>query len=64
MAITKKGIPIKYVSIVQELYQEVETNIRICERDTTNFPIMIDLHQGSALGLFFLQQPAVLHEIT
>ena len=31
-AITKKGIPQKYINILQDMYQQTKTNIRTCGR--------------------------------
>ena len=48
---TKKSISKKYINIVQDMYQEVKTNVKTkaCEGATEDLPIMIVIHQDSAL---------------
>ena len=48
----KKGVPIKYIDIIRDMYDEVVANVRICGGITSDFLITIGLHQGSALSLF------------
>ena len=46
-----KGIPLKYVSIIKDMYEGVVTNVRTCG-GTDEFPITIVVQQGSALSPF------------
>ena len=43
----KKGVPIKYIHIIKDMYDRVVTNVRICGGITSDFSITIGLHQGS-----------------
>lgn len=61
-ALKKKGVPRKYIEIIQDMYDGVETNVRTCGGVTKEFPLRIGLHQGSALSPFLFA--AVLDEIT
>jgi len=49
----KKRVPIKYIDIIKDMYNEVVANIRTCRGLTSDFRITIGLHQGSALSPFF-----------
>ena len=40
----KKAVPLKYVSIIRDMYEEVVTNVRTCGGLTDEFPITIGLH--------------------
>ena len=44
----KKGVPIKYIDIIGDMYDGVVANDRTCRGITSNFSIAIGLHQGSA----------------
>ena len=44
----KKGVPIKYIDIIKDIYDEVVANVRTCGGMTSDFSITIGLHQGSA----------------
>ena len=48
----KKRVPIKYIDIIKDMYNEVVTNVRTCGGITSDFSIMIGLHQESAFSLF------------
>ena len=50
----KKGIPIKYIDIIKDMYDRVVENARICGGITSDFSITIGMHQESALSPFFL----------
>ena len=52
----KKGVPIKYIDIIKNMYDGVVANVRTCGGITSDFFITIGLHQGSALSpfLFFI----------
>jgi len=48
----KKGVPIKYIDIIKDMYDGVVANVRTCGGITSDFSITIGLHQGSALSSF------------
>ena len=48
----KKGLSIKYIDIIKDMYDEIVANVRTCECITSDFSITIGLHQGSALSPF------------
>ena len=48
----KKGVPIKYINIIKDIYNGVVASIRTCRGITSDFSITIGLHQGSALSPF------------
>ena len=58
----KKGVPIKFIDITEDMYNGVVANVRTCGGKTSDFSITIGLHQGSALSplLFFI----VMDELT
>ena len=58
----KRGVPIKYIDIIKNMYDGVVTNVRICGRITSDFSITIRLHQGSALSPFLFA--IVMDELT
>ena len=58
----KKGVSLKYISIIKDMYEGVVTNVRTCGGVTTNFPITVGLHQGSALSPFLFA--IVMDELT
>ena len=58
----KKGVPIKYIDIIEDMYDEVMTNVRTCEGITSDFSITIGLYQGSALSPFLVA--IVMDELT
>ena len=41
----KKTVPLKYVSIIRDMYEGLATNVRTCDRLTNEFPITIGIHQ-------------------
>ena len=47
----KKGVSIKYIYIIKDMYNGVEINVRTCGGIISDFSI-IGLHQGSALSPF------------
>ena len=51
-ALKKKTVPLKYVSIIRDMYEGVVTNVRTCGGLTDEFPITIGVHQGSTLSHF------------
>jgi len=48
----KKGIPIKYIDIIKDIYDGVLANDKTCEGITNDFSFTIRLHQESALSPF------------
>ena len=48
----KKGVPIKYIDIIKDMYYGVMANVRTCGGITNYFSIKIGLHQEYALNLF------------
>ena len=58
----KKAVPLKYVSIIRDMYEGVVTNVRTCGGLTNEFSITIGMHQGSALSHFLFA--IVMDEIT
>jgi len=58
----KKGVPIKYIDILEDIYDGVVANVRTCGGITNDFLITIGLHQGSALSPFLYA--IVMDELT
>jgi len=48
----KKGVSIKYIDIIKDMYDGVVANVKTCGGMTSDFSITIGLHQGSALSSF------------
>ena len=48
----KKGVSIKYIDIIKDMYDGVVANIRTCGGLSSDFSITIGLHQGFALSPF------------
>ena len=48
----KKGVPIKYIDIIKDMYDGVAANVRTFGGITSDFSITIGLHQGFALSPF------------
>ncbi|AQK61125.1 hypothetical protein ZEAMMB73_Zm00001d054050 [Zea mays] len=46
----KHKVPIKYVTLIKDMYDKVVTRVRTTDGDTNVFPINKGLHQGSALS--------------
>jgi len=53
----KKGVPIKYIDIIKDMYNRVVVNIRTCGGITSDFSITIGLHQ-------YLKKPVITRYIT
>ena len=45
-----EGVPEKYVKIIQDMYDRVQTHVRYSVGETEKFPVKVGLHQGSALS--------------
>ena len=58
----KKGVPIKYIDIIKDMYDGVVANVRTCGGITSDFSITIRLHQGSTLSPFLFV--IVMDELT
>ena len=58
----KKGVPIKYIDIIRDLYDGVMAIVRTCGDITSDFSITIRLHQRSALSPFLFA--IVMNELT
>ena len=58
----KKRVPIKYIDIIKDMYDEIVVNVRTCGGITSDFSITIRLHQGSALSPFLFA--IVMDELT
>lgn len=50
MGLGEAQIPTKYITLIKDMYKDVMTFVRTCDADTSDFPIKIGLHQGSALS--------------
>ena len=49
-SLRERGVPEKYVRIVQECYKNVTTRVRSTVGTTDSFQVKVGLHQGSALS--------------
>jgi hypothetical protein len=64
-ALEKHKVPTKYITLIKDMYKDATTFVRTCDGNTTDFPINIGLHQGSALSpyLFALVMDEVTRDI-
>ncbi|CAO1939222.1 unnamed protein product [Urochloa humidicola] len=64
-ALEKHKVPTKYITLIKDMYKDAMTFVRTCDGDTSDFPIQIGLHQGSALSpyLFALVMDEVTRDI-
>src|SRR6185437_5732162 len=64
-ALDRHKVPTKYVALIKDMYNNVMTRVRRNDGDTSDFPINIELHQGSALSpyLFALVMDEVTRDI-
>ena len=51
-ALVRKGVPLKYIDIVKDMYEGATTIVRTTVGRIEEFPITIGVHQGSALSPF------------
>ncbi|KAJ0178388.1 hypothetical protein K1T71_006211 [Dendrolimus kikuchii] len=60
-----KGVPEKYVRLIESMYENVSTQVRSAVGTTNKFPVRVGLHQGSALSpyLFLLVMDALTTEV-
>ena len=61
-ALEKHKVPTKYITLIKDMYKNAMTFVRTCGGDTTDFPINIGLHQGSALSPYLFA--LVIDEVT
>ena len=61
----EKGVPEKYVRLVQDMYTDVKTLVRSSVGDTEKFTVKVGLHQGSALSpyLFDLVMDVIAKDV-
>ena len=55
-------VPIKYITLIKDMYKDATTFVRTCDDNTTNFSINIGLHQGSAFSSYLFA--LVMDEVT
>uniref|UniRef100_A0A8I6Z2Z9 Reverse transcriptase domain-containing protein n=1 Tax=Hordeum vulgare subsp. vulgare TaxID=112509 RepID=A0A8I6Z2Z9_HORVV len=61
-ALEKHKVPIKYITLIKDMYDNVVTSVRTSDGDTDDFLIRIGLHQGSALSPYLFD--LVMDEVT
>jgi hypothetical protein len=61
----KYKVSTKYITLINNMYDNIVTSVRTSNRDTNDFPINIGLHQGSVLNpyLFGLVMDEVTRDI-
>ena len=61
-ALKKHKVPTKCVTLIKDMYNKVVASVRTTNGDTSDFPINIGLHQGSALSPYIFA--LVMDEVT
>uniref|UniRef100_A0A8I6YFU2 Reverse transcriptase domain-containing protein n=1 Tax=Hordeum vulgare subsp. vulgare TaxID=112509 RepID=A0A8I6YFU2_HORVV len=61
-ALEKHKVPIKYITLIKDMYDNVVASVRTSDGDTDDFSIRIGLHQGSALSPYLFD--LVMDEVT
>jgi hypothetical protein len=64
-ALQKHKVSSKYITLINDMYDNVVTSVQISDRYTNDFLINIGLHQGSALSsyLFDLVMDEIIRDI-
>jgi len=58
----KKGVHVRYIKVIKDMYDGVVTSVRTAGGYMIEFPIQIDLYQGSALSPYLFT--IVMDELT
>jgi hypothetical protein len=61
-ALQKHKVSSKYITLIKDMYDNVVASVRTSDGDTNDFPINIELYQGSALSPYLFD--LVMDEIT
>nr|XP_009770721.1 PREDICTED: uncharacterized protein LOC104221358 [Nicotiana sylvestris] len=46
------GVSVAYISVIKDMYDDAKTQVRTVGGDSEHFPVVMGLHQGSALSPF------------
>ena len=58
----KKKVSLKYVEAIKDMYDGVTTCVKACNGTSSYFPIMVGLHQSSALSPYLFA--LIMDELT